>query len=140
MKIAIGGDHAGFQYKAKLVRYLIKVGYEVIDKGSFSDASVDYPDFAHSVAIAVETHVADFGIVICGSGNGVCMSVNKHAGVRGALCWNVALGELARMHNDANVLCIPARFVSYQMAKNIAKAFLSTTFEGGRHKKRVNKI
>lgn len=140
MKIAIGGDHAGFNYKKDLVAFLTKEGHEVKDFGPYSDSSVDFPDFAHPVSEAVEKKEFDFGILICGSGNGVAMAANKHQGIRAALCWNVELAALARQHNNANILCLPARFVSYEEAQKFVGLFLSTPFEGGRHEKRVNKI
>jgi ribose 5-phosphate isomerase B len=140
MKIAIGGDHAGFDYKEKLKGILVDNGIEVTDVGPFSEASVDYPDFAHPVAEMVETGTADFGILICGSGNGVAIAANKHQGIRAALCWENSLAELARQHNNANILCIPARFVSLTLAESMMKAFISTDFEGGRHENRVSKI
>lgn len=139
-KIAIGGDHAGFEYKAKLIKTLQDLGYEVKDFGPFSEASVDYPDFVHPLSLAVEAGEFEFGIVICGSGNGVAITANKHQGIRAALCWNEELAALARQHNDANVLAIPARFVGYELAENMAKNFLQTDFEGGRHQNRVSKI
>lgn len=138
--IAIGSDHAGFAYKEKIKQTLIRGGYEVLDKGTFGETSVDYPDFAHPVASAVESGAANWGILICGSGNGVTITANKHAGIRAALCWKEELARLARAHNDANVLCIPARFVSLELAKKMVKAFLSEPFEGGRHLSRVQKI
>lgn len=140
MKITIGGDHAGFEYKEAVLALLKKAGHQVTDFGPFDANSVDYPDFAHPVGKSVDTGEADLGIVICGSGNGVCMVVNKYKNVRGALCWNKELTSLARTHNNANVLCIPARFVSLTMAKAMVKIFLNTNFEGGRHQKRVEKI
>ena len=140
MKIAIGGDHAGFDYKEKLKGILVDNGIEVTDVGPFSEASVDYPDFAHPVAEMVENGTADFGILICGSGNGVAIAANKHQGIRAALCWENSLAELARQHNNANILCIPARFVSLTLAESMMKAFISTDFEGGRHENRVSKI
>lgn len=139
-KIAIGGDHAGFEYKAKLTKALQDLGYEVNDFGPFSEASVDYPDFVHPLSSSIETGEYDLGIVICGSGNGVAITANKHQGIRAALCWNEELAALARQHNDANVLAIPARFVGYELAENMAKTFLQTDFEGGRHQNRVAKI
>ncbi len=139
-KISIGCDHAGFEYKEQLKAYLTQQGYHVNDHGTYSLDSVDYPDFAHLVAADATNNQADFGILICGSGNGVCMAANKHQQVRAALCWNVELGKLARQHNNANVLCLPARFISYELAQDIATAFLTTEFEGGRHLNRVNKI
>ena len=140
MKIAIGSDHAGFEYKSLIIKNLIKFGHEVIDKGPYDLSSVDYADFAHPVSTAVESSAAILGILICGSGNGVCMAANKHKGIRAALCWNVALGTLARQHNDANILCLPARFISKKMAVNIVTTFLESSFEGGRHQTRINKI
>jgi ribose 5-phosphate isomerase B len=140
MKISIGSDHAGFDYKNYIVQNLLKAGHLVTDRGPGGDAPVDYPDYAHPVAIDVESKVADLGILICGSGNGVCLTANKHRGIRAALCWKVTLAELSRKHNDANILCLPARFISKRMAANIVKAFLSTDFEGGRHTARVQKI
>ncbi|MCJ8208172.1 ribose 5-phosphate isomerase B [Mucilaginibacter sp. RS28] len=139
MKIAIGSDHAGFDYKEALVEFLKGVK-EVKDFGTHSAASVDYPDFAHPVANAVETHEADFGILVCGSGNGVAITANKHQDIRAAICWTQELASLARLHNNANVLCIPARFITLEEAKKITEIFLLTQFEGGRHANRVSKI
>ncbi|WP_035464489.1 ribose 5-phosphate isomerase B [Algoriphagus vanfongensis] len=140
MKIAIGGDHAGFEYKGKLIQKLESQGHEVKDFGPFSDASVDYPDYVHPLSSAVETGEFDLGIVICGSGNGVAITANKHQGIRAALVWNEELASLARQHNNANVLAIPARFISYELAEKVTETFLTTEFEGGRHANRVNKI
>lgn len=140
LPIAIGSDHAGFEYKELLKPVLRNAHIIPDDKGTHSLESVDYPDFAHPVAGMVERGEAACGILICGSGNGVCMTANKHRGVRAALCWNVALAELARQHNDANVLCIPARFVSFQIAQAMVEAFINTPFEGGRHERRVEKM
>lgn len=140
MKISIGGDHAGVMYKAEITKMLQAEGHEVIDFGPFSDASVDYPDFAHPVATSVEKGETHFGILICGSGNGVAITANKHQQIRAALCWTEELGSLARQHNDANILCLPARFIDVAMAKNITNKFLTTAFEGGRHQNRVDKI
>ncbi len=140
MKIAIGNDHAGPEYKTAIVHALKKLGHEVRDFGTDSEASVDYPDFGHPVAQAVTSGQAQFGIVICGSGNGINMTVNKHEGIRGALCWTREIAQLARQHNDANILSLPARFTSVPQAVAIAQAFLETTFEGGRHAARVDKI
>jgi len=140
MKIAIGGDHAGFEYKSKLITILQENGHEVTDVGPFSDASVDYPDFAHPLAVSVEKGENDLGILICGSGNGVAITANKHQGIRAALCWTEELGALAKQHNNANVLCLPARFISFELATQIALTFINTPFEGGRHLNRVNKI
>ncbi|MDD2984903.1 ribose 5-phosphate isomerase B [Flavobacterium sp.] len=140
MKIAIGNDHAGPDYKKAIIEFLEKQDHEVINYGTDSEASVDYPDFGHPVAIDVETKKVDFGIVICGSGNGIAMTVNKHQGVRAALCWTKEIAELARLHNDANVISIPARFTSIPQAVAMVETFLNTAFEGGRHQNRVNKI
>jgi ribose 5-phosphate isomerase B len=139
-QIAIGGDHAGFEYKAKLVSKLSDVGLVVKDFGPYSSGSVDYPDFVHPLSLAVENGEVDFGIVICGSGNGVAITANKHQGIRAALCWNEELAALSRQHNNANVLAIPARFISYELAEKIVDIFLATPFEGGRHQNRVAKI
>jgi ribose 5-phosphate isomerase B len=138
--IAIGGDHAGFPYKDSIKRLLEKRGIEVQDFGTHSPDSVDYPDFVHPVANNVENNKADLGIVLCGSGNGVAMTANKHQGIRAALCWKVEIAALARQHNNANVIAIPVRFVSKKMALNMVKAFLDNEFEGGRHARRVGKI
>lgn len=140
MKIAIGGDHAGFEYKSKLITKLQENGHEVTDVGPFSEASVDYPDFAHPLAVSVEKGENDLGILICGSGNGVAITANKHQGIRAALCWTEELGALAKQHNNANVLCLPARFISFELATQIVLTFINTPFEGGRHLNRVNKI
>ena len=139
-KIAIGGDHAGFHYKEMLVNWLTSQGYEVQDFGPGSGDSVDYPDHVHPLAMAVVAGTAELGILICGSGNGVAITANKHPQVRAALCWLPEIAQLAREHNNANVLCIPARFVSEQAAVEMARLFLTTAFEGGRHATRVNKI
>ncbi|TKC13128.1 ribose 5-phosphate isomerase B [Pedobacter polaris] len=138
LKIAIGADHAGFEYKEILKDYLSN--YEVKDFGTHSADSVDYPDFAHPVAEAVETAAFDFGILVCGSANGVAITANKHQDIRAAICWENELASLARQHNNANVLCIPARFVTTSLAKEMATTFITTDFEGGRHANRVNKI
>jgi len=140
LPIALGADHAGFDYKEQLKAHLREQHLTPDDKGTHSADSVDYPDFAHPVAAMVERGEAALGILVCGSGNGVCMTANKHAGIRAALCWNVELAKLARQHNNANVLCIPARFVSYEEAQAMTDAFLNTAFEGGRHERRVEKI
>lgn len=139
-KIAIGGDHAGFDYKQKLVEYLTEAGFEVKDFGPFTDASVDYPDYVHPLCDAIESGEFEKGIVVCGSGNGVAITANKHQGIRAAICWNKDLSALSRQHNDANVISIPARFVPYELAQDMVEIFLSTDFEGGRHANRVNKI
>jgi ribose 5-phosphate isomerase B len=140
MKIAIGSDHAGFELKEKLKNYLIKKGVELKDFGTNSAERADYPDFAHPVAEAVETKKSDFGIVICGSGNGVNMTANRHHGVRSALCWNTEIAMLARQHNDANVMALPARYIDEKEAEKCVDVFLATPFEGGRHTDRVKKI
>ncbi|RAU84295.1 ribose 5-phosphate isomerase B [Pontibacter arcticus] len=139
-KIAIGGDHAGYTYKSLLVTLLQELGQQVQDFGPDSEASVDYPDHVHPLAKAVVKKEADFGILICGSGNGVAMTANKYPEIRAALCWLPELAKLAREHNNANVLCIPARFVTEEAAAEMVKLFLSTAFEGGRHQNRVDKI
>ena len=140
LKIAIGGDHAGFQYKKEITEFLKSKGVEVKDFGPFSDSSVDYPDFAHPVASAVEKKEADFGILICGSGNGVNMTANKHKDIRAALCWTPELASLAKQHNNANVLSLPARFIDLATAKACVENFITVPFEGGRHANRVEKI
>jgi ribose 5-phosphate isomerase B len=140
MKIAIGGDHAGFTYKQMITEMLTAQGHEVVDFGPSSEASVDYPDHVHPLALSVEKGETELGILICGSGNGVAMTANKHQGIRAALCWLEELGSLARQHNNANVLCLPARFIDLGLAKKIVTAFLTAPFEGGRHQNRVDKI
>lgn len=140
MKISIGNDHAGPDYKKAIVSFLEQKGYQIFNHGTDTFDSVDYPDFGHPVAVDVETKRADFGIVICGSGNGIAMSANKHQGIRAAVCWTKEIAALARQHNDANILSIPARFTSVQQAVEMADTFLNTAFEGGRHASRVNKI
>jgi ribose 5-phosphate isomerase B len=139
-KIAIGADHAGFEFKELLKAWLEKNGYAVKDFGTHSLESADYPDFAHPVAEAVERNKFDLGVLLCGSANGVAITANKHQGIRAALCWTEEVAELARQHNNANIVCIPARFVSYEGAEKILDRFLSTSFEGGRHQRRVDKI
>lgn len=138
--IAIGGDHAGYEYKAALVDFLEEKGFQVKDMGAYDSKSVDYPDFAHPVAYAVEKREVSAGILICGSGNGVAITANKHQGIRAALCWNPEIAKLARQHNNANILCLPARFVDVAEAKEMVETFLCTEFEGGRHQNRVDKI
>lgn len=139
MKITIGCDHAGIEYKSKIVKFLEKENHEVLDVGTFGEESVDYPDYAHLVAEEVLAG-ADFGVLICGSGNGVSMAANKHKGIRAALCWSEEITKLARQHNDANIISIPARFMSLEKTKKIIKIFLNEVFEGGRHERRVKKI
>ena len=138
--VAIGADHAGFEYKTFISDFLASKGLEIKDFGTYSADSVDYPDFAHPVASAVESGVAGCGILICGSANGVAITANKHQGIRAALCWTEEVAQLARQHNNANVICIPARFVSTAVAEHMVHSFLDTAFEGGRHEKRVGKI
>ena len=140
MKIAIGNDHAGPDYKKAILAMLQSKGYEVQNYGTDSSESVDYPDFGHPVALDVENGRADFGVVICGSGNGIAMTANKHQGVRAALCWTKEIATLARQHNNANVISIPARFTSIPQAVDMVATFLETEFEGGRHANRVAKI
>lgn len=138
--IAIGSDHAGFDYKEALKKWLEKNGYKTKDFGAYSTESADYPDFAHAVAIAVEKKEFELGLLLCGSANGVAITANKHQDIRAAICWNEELAALARQHNNANVVCIPARYVSYELAEKILDRFLHSSFEGGRHERRVNKI
>ena len=138
--IAIGADHAGFEYKSAIITWLKEKGYELNDMGVKENKSVDYPDYAHPVATAVENDEASFGILLCGSANGVAITANKHQGIRAALCWQKDIAELARQHNNANIVCIPSRFVALEYAKQIIEAFINTSFEGGRHANRVEKI
>ena len=138
-KLLIGCDHAGYELKETLKGYLSDKGYELEDFGTNSSDSTDYPDYAHPLASKVESENL-MGILICGSGNGINMTANKHAGVRSALCWETEIAELARLHNNANVVALPARYISTEKAKEIVDAFLGTEFEGGRHERRVNKI
>ena len=139
-RIAIAADHAGFHLKEQLIKYLKSVTYEIDDLGTYSDESVDYPDFGHKLALAVEGNKVDFGISLCGSGTGINITVNKHQGIRSAICWNVPIAKLAREHNDANICALPARFISFMDAKEIIDTFLNTGFDGGRHLRRVQKI
>ncbi len=140
MKIAIGNDHAGTNYKFAIIKLLKDLGYQVVNFGTETTDSVDYPDYIHPVANAVEKGEVDFGIILCGSGNGAAITANKHQGVRAALCWSKELVELARQHNDANILSLPARFISEYQALEYVQTFLNTGFEGGRHQRRVEKI
>lgn len=140
MKIPIGCDHAGYQLKEKLVQYLTEKGLEVEDFGCFSEESIDYADYAHPVANLVESNKGMKGILICGSGNGISMTANKHKGIRAALCWTVEIAKLAREHNDANILSMPARFITEDLAIEMVDVFFSTEFEGGRHQKRIDKM
>ena len=138
--IAIGCDHAGFPYKDRIIQLLESKGIKVLNFGTDAPDSVDYPDFVHPVAASIENNEANLGIVMCGSGNGVAMTVNKHQGIRAALCWNEELAALARQHNDANILSLPVRFLKEEEAVSIVETFLSHEFEGGRHQRRVDKI
>ena len=140
MNIAIGGDHAGFEYKNYIKTHLEQLGHTVQDFGPSSEDSCDYPDIAHPLAESIENGTNELGIAICGSGNGISMTLNKHQEVRSALCWEVELAKLARQHNNANVLALPSRFISLDLAKDCAEAFIDEEFEGGRHERRVNKI
>lgn len=140
MKISIAADHAGYNLKEKLKKYLKSKGNQIIDLGTHSSEKADYPDYAHPLALSVEKGESEFGISICGSGNGINMTVNKHQGIRSALCWNVDIADLARRHNNANVCALPARFISEDLAISIIDKFLSTSFDGGRHQGRIDKI
>ena len=139
MRISIGNDHAGVEYKNYITKNLNK-SVNINNKGTDNKESVDYPDFAHPVAYDVENNISDLGILICGTGNGVAMTANKYKNVRAALCWNIKIAELAKQHNNANLVCIPARFISKEEALQIIKSFIETEFEGGRHERRINKI
>lgn len=140
MKIGIAGDHAGYELKEKIKSYLQAEGVELVDFGTFSSESTDYADYAHPLAVAVEKGEVDRGISFCGSGQGVCMTVNKHPGIRAALVWNEAITEVTRQHNDANIICFPARFIEVEAAKKMVDIFFNTEFEGGRHQRRIEKI
>lgn len=140
LRIAVGADHAGLAYKKAIADRLSLQGHLVTDFGTYLPDSVDYPDFAHPVARAVESGEADFGILVCGSGNGVCMTANKHAGVRAGLVWEPEVAALIRQHNNANVLCLPARFIALELAQTCVNTFLNTNFEAGRHERRVEKM
>ena len=139
-KIAIGSDHAGFDLKQVLVKYLDTIGFDVTDCGPDSSDRVDYPDYAHKVATLVGSNVVSYGVLICGSGNGVCMTANKHQGVRAGLAWDSELASLAKEHNNANIICLPARYITEEKGVEILKAYLDSNFEGGRHEQRVEKI
>lgn len=139
-KVALACDHAGFFFKEEIIKFLIKEGYEVKDFGTYSQESADYPDFAHPMAYSIESGEYDYGVSLCGSGNGINMTVNKHQGIRSALCWNTEIARLARLHNNANVCAIPARFVTLYDTLEILKLFFKTEFEGGRHLRRINKV
>ncbi len=140
MIIALGADHAGYEYKEKIMQYLLENDFQVMDNGTHSTDSVDYPDFVHPTAKAVSEDIANFGILVCGTGNGVAITANKYANIRAGLAWDVPLAELTRQHNNANVLCLPARYVPVEKAIAMVKAFLETPFEGGRHARRVGKM
>lgn len=140
LPVAIGSDHAGFEYKEEIISFLESKGLQVKDYGTYSKDSVDYPDYAHPVSTAVEREQAAFGILVCGSANGVAITANKHQGIRAAICWGEELSRLARSHNNANVLCIPARFVDIPVATQMVEVFMGTSFEGGRHQDRVRKM
>jgi ribose 5-phosphate isomerase B len=140
LKLGIGADHAGYEYKEAIIAYLKELGFEIKNFGTYTPDSVDYPDYVHPLADEVEDKKLDLGILICGSANGVCITANKHQGIRAALCWNEEVAKLSRQHNNANVICIPARFVNLDSAKKMVEIFLSTPFEGGRHQTRVDKI
>lgn len=138
--IAIGSDHAGFEYKTALVNWLQEKGYEIKDFGTYDNKSVDYPDYAHPVASAVANQEAALGILLCGSANGVAIAANKHSSIRAGIAWQEEIAKLMRMHNDANIICIPARYITLEQAAQMIRIFIDTPFEGGRHLNRVNKI
>ncbi len=138
--IPIGCDHAGFQTKQAIIEHLTSLGYEVKDYGCYSEESIDYPDYAHPVAEHIEKNPGTLGILLCGSGNGISMTANKHQQIRSALCWKKEIAELARQHNDANIITLPARFITIDEAIEMVDTFLNTPFEGGRHANRVGKI
>jgi len=140
MKIGICSDHAGFEYKTKLTGYLSRLGLEVTDFGTDSDKSCDYPDYAHALASAIEEGKVECGIALCGTGNGMAITLNHHKGIRAGLAWGVSIGQMVKQHNNANVLVMPSRFISYRMACAIARKWLETPFEGGRHQRRIDKI
>ena len=140
MKIAIGSDHRGYNVKQELIKIIDDKGYQYHDYGSSAEESVDYPDVTRVVAEAVACGEYERGILVCGTGIGVCITANKYQDIRAALCWNQELASLARQHNNANVICIPARFVDFETAIDMIQVFLNTAFEGGRHQNRVNKI
>jgi ribose 5-phosphate isomerase B len=140
LPIVIGCDHAGYDYKTQLVPWLKQQGWQVNDLGTYAPDSVDYPDYVHPLAVSVEKQESAFGILICGTGNGVCMTANKHQGIRAGLCWATDVAKLVRQHNNANIICIPARFVALPAAQDMITIFMTTEFEGGRHQNRINKI
>ncbi len=140
IKIGFACDHAGYELKLELIKFITELNYNFEDFGTNSTERCDYPDFAHPLAVAIENGECEFGVSICGSGNGINMTVNKHEAIRGALCWNTEISQLARLHNDANICALPARFISLDLAKEILLTFLTTKFEAGRHINRINKI
>ena len=140
MKVAIGGDHAGYQLKEELKKFIESLGHEVEDFGPLNEESCDYPDIAHPLAMSITNNKNTLGVAICGSANGINMTLNKHDSIRSAICWQNELASLARLHNDANIIALPARFISIDVAKECVRTFLETEFEGGRHLRRVNKI
>jgi len=140
LPIAVGCDHAGFEYKTNIVPWLNQKGWQVNDFGTYAPDSVDYPDYVHPVATSVEKNESAFGILICGTGNGVCMTANKHQGIRAGLCWATDVAKLIRQHNNANIICIPARFAALAAAQDMIDVFMATAFEGGRHQNRINKM
>ena len=140
MKIGICSDHAGFAYKTRLITYVRRKGYDTVDFGTDSEVSMDYSDVAHPLALAVEKGEVDLGIAFCGTGNGMAMTLNKHKGIRAGLAWTSEIGRLVKAHNNANVLVMPARFISFRMATSITRTWLETEFEGGRHQRRIEKM
>ena len=140
MKIGMASDHAGYEYKTKLAELLKKKGYEVVDFGTYSSVSCDYPDYAHPLGKALENGEVDLGVALCGTGNGMAITLNKHKGVRAGIAWSSEVGRLLKAHNNTNVLVMPARFISYNMATRILNLWLNTKFEGGRHQRRIDKI
>lgn len=140
MKIGVASDHAGFEYKGKIATLLKKKGYEVIDYGTYTEDSCDYADFGHALGSAIDNGEVELGVALCGSGNGIAMTLNKHQGVRAAVCWKTELARLAKAHNKANVLVMPARFISYRMATTMLDRWLTAEFEGGRHQRRIEKV
>lgn len=140
MKIGVASDHAGFEYRKKLAELLKKKGYEIVDYGTYSEESCDYPDYAHSLAKGIENKEVELGVSLCGTGNGMAITLNKHQGIRAGLAWNCEIGRLVKAHNNANVLVMPARFISYTMATRILNTWLTTEFEGGRHQRRIDKM
>lgn len=140
MKIGVASDHAGFEYKSKIAVLLRKKGFEVVDYGTYSEESCDYSDFGHALGNAIDNGEVEAGVAFCGTGNGISMTLNKHQKVRAALCWGTELARLAKAHNNANVIVMPARFISYQMATAIVNKWFATEFEGGRHQRRIDKM